>query len=596
MEPTRKGAELNSLGRDSHCSQRGIAKVLAAVKRDGIPEAFSERTQYRDRKRFARLQTPCGTLVERKTLCLSDGTEEVVGIQNPLAFFYQSVLDCKGFGTMVERAIARSGVDVPWGLILYNDGITPQDSASSHDQRKLISIYWAFREYGAAALCAEESWGILATIRTKVLSKYHGGLSRFTTEVLDNYFFNEAGRRNLETGFQLPDGTVLKGNMWCFIADEPALKDFFLVKGHAGLLPCCLCRNVVLHRFFDARVHCAPFVSTACFDWDAFQLHSDASIRGLYLHLAEAHGRGELDEEMEISTGLGYSDFGLIHNRRVHVATQLMYDWPHCYVVGGLLDIEIGQCFRELSRVRSPTTYAVLGGFLEHWTWPHRQSPPIGKLFDEAAIRSHSNAGAFKANASDIMSLAPVLNFFLTRVTREQGFSLPQVDSLIACIDVVELLMCVRHGVVTADTLKTALLRHLRLYKAAYGEEACRPKHHYALHLWKMLRDFGTLISCLTLERLHKVPKRYVANRRNTTSYELGTIEDPCEKSRWPFKQPTNECNFIRNQTFSYSAHAHAYDHNFKVNGRCCKKQLRASATLTINIVSTIALQSPAEY
>ena len=67
---------------------------------------------------------------------------------------------------------------------------------------------------------------------------------------------------------------------------------------------------------------------------------------------------------------------------------------------------------------------------------------------------------------------------------------------------------------------------HIELFKLAYGDDSIVPKHHYALHLWKMLAEFGFLISCLVLERLHKIPKRYVKERRNTKSYELGTIED----------------------------------------------------------------------
>ena len=69
-------------------------------------------------------------------------------------------------------------------------------------------------------------------------------------------------------------------------------------------------------------------------------------------------------------------------------------------------------------------------------------------------------------------------------------------------------------------------MKHLQLYKALYGDEAMVPKHHFALHLWFMLRTFGTLISCLTMERLHKISKRMVKNRANTRSYELGCIED----------------------------------------------------------------------
>jgi hypothetical protein len=192
----------------------------------------------------------------------------------------------------------------------------------------------------------------------------------------------------------------MKENLFCFIADEPALKDFFLHKGHAGLLPCCLCRNVILHRLYNVAAHIPPFVTTACVIWDDLRLHDDASIHALYSHLADAHGRGlrgEKFEELELVAGLGYNDFGLAHNQRFHVASMLMYDWSRIYVVGGLLDIEIGQCMQALTSVRSPSPYAVMGGYLSRWTWPHRQPPPLGKLFDATAIRSHFAGGAFKA-------------------------------------------------------------------------------------------------------------------------------------------------------------------------------------------------------
>ena len=91
---------------------------------------------------------------------------------------------------------------------------------------------------------------------------------------------------------------------------------------------------------------------------------------------------GDEFDELEIVSGFGYNNLSLIHNPRVHVASQLMFDWPHCYVVGGLLDIEIGQCMQALVTARAPSTYAVMGGYLGRWKWPQRQSPPLGKLFD----------------------------------------------------------------------------------------------------------------------------------------------------------------------------------------------------------------------
>lgn len=528
----RKGAALNDLGRDSHVTQSGIVKLFDAVVRDGIPDHYSRTTQYRHRKKFAESATPHGKLIMHDTLHLRDGSTVTIGVQNPMAAVYKSWTDCDGFRAMMQSAIAQYGVDKQWRLILYNDGVTPQDSASSHDQRKLVSVYWAFREYGDQALMSEESWGILATIRQTVLSKYEGGLSRFTAHALNKYFFNtEGGTADLGAGVQMPDGSMLTAKLWACVADEPALKDFFLFKGHAGLLPCILCKNVILQRNFDPTVHRHPFVNTACTNWDAFQPHTDASIRGLFLHLADAHTRGvrgPLLDEMQVTTGLNYNVFSLVAQPHVHVASQLMFDWPHCYCVGGLVDREIGQCMASLSAARSPTTYAVLGGFLKQWTWPRRLSPPLNKLFDAKAASSHWEAGSFKSTASELMTLAPAISFYMVNVAMPHGIAIPQVRSLIAAIDTLELLMVVRKGCVEPSVLRASIERHLNLYKEAYGEDSFRPKHHYSYHLWRMLDHFGILISCLHLERLHKIPKRYVANRRNTTSYELGTIEDAC--------------------------------------------------------------------
>ena len=61
-------------------------------------------------------------------------------------------------------------------------------------------------------------------------------------------------------------------------------------------------------------------------------------------------------DEMEIAAGMGYSDVGLLHSPRINLASQLMYYWFHIYAVGGLLDIETGQCMAALQAARSPST------------------------------------------------------------------------------------------------------------------------------------------------------------------------------------------------------------------------------------------------
>ena len=203
-----------------------------------------------------------------------------------------------------------------------------------------------------------------------------------------------------------------------------------------------------------------------------------------------------------------------------------MFDWAHTYCIGGLIDHELGLVMQELRRLRSDTTYGVIGALAKRFTFPRRQQPPVDKLFDDAAIRSHLAAGTFKSTASDLMSLSPVMSFYFKYVALAQGMAAPMINSIIAGFDDLSLLLCVRHGVVAPEVLRDATVNHLEKFVAAHGADKCVPKHHYSTHLWRMLARFGTLLSCLVLERLHKVPKRYVSDRRSTTSYELGCIED----------------------------------------------------------------------
>lgn len=525
-----KRVRLTELGRDSYVTQSGIAKLLKAIKEHGIPEHFSRASQYRARKSRCAEMTPYGRLVEPLTLETKVGPVRIA-VQNPMAIIHKCLASCSGFEQLMRSAVAAHGTAEPWGLIIYNDGITPQDSTSHHDKRKLIAFYWSFREFGARALSTEEAWFVLATVRTHVLDKYEGGISRFTRECLDSYFFKEGGNNFGTSGMMIPQAAAdhpLRALLWSFVADEPALKDFFMNKGHAAMKPCALCANVILYRFYDEAIHSAHFIPTTCMDYDQFVLHSDASIRGILEHLRVQRGALRPDDfaELEICAGFNHHDQGLSLHTHVNVASQTMFDWSHTYLVGGLLDEEVGACMKALIKLKSPTSYKVVGEFVAKFTWPSRIAPNHNKLFDVAAGRSHYNAGAFNSTASEMLSLTPVLALYFSAVALPQGFGSPYVTSIIACIDCVELLQLVKNGIVDPDQLKAAIIRHLELFKAAYGDASIRPKHHYALHLWRMLQHFGTLLSCLVLERFHRQPKKYAMQRHNTTSYEIGLIEE----------------------------------------------------------------------
>ena len=53
-----------------------------------------------------------------------------------------------------------------------------------------------------------------------------------------------------------------------------------------------------------------------------------------------------------------------------------------------------------------------------------------------------------------------------------------------------------------------------------------RPKHHYTLHLPIQLYRHGYLVATMTMERKHRVVKRYLRPRRTLVSFEAGFVEE----------------------------------------------------------------------
>ena len=112
------------------------------------------------------------------------------------------------------------------------------------------------------------------------------------------------------------------------------------------------------------------------------------------------------------------------------------------------------------------------------------------------------------------------------------------IASMVAVLKVVEVLQAVKRQKVSPEQLQDRILEHMRLFLAAYGEEAVRPKHHFALHLPAIFRRIGTLIGTLTNERRHRVVKRYTKDRRCLKRWELGSLEEITGHALWELTQP----------------------------------------------------------
>ena len=203
----------------------------------------------------------------------------------------------------------------------------------------------------------------------------------------------------------------------------------------------------------------------------------------------------------------------------VDVVRHLCFDWAHIFLVNGIFNVHMGLFMQALRGSR--IEYQEVAAYARQWQWPKRlqskQAVGITAL-ENPRVKSSVSSGVWHADASEGLSLCPVLASFVRHELLDKGVAVDHCRVFLLLCVVVDLLLCVPRGCVIADELHDAILAHHRGFVDTYGEGAVVPKFHYAVHLPEFLRRFGMLPSCLLHERKHRVAKRYLADRRNTSA------------------------------------------------------------------------------
>ena len=375
-----------SLGRASFVSKSGIAGLLGAVKKDGLPTSFDRRSQYRARKQVTSTTTPYGKLVD--TLPLPRGRS--IAYQNPLAFFWYNCQKSADYAEVVRQALDRSPCTPasPWNIVLYQDGVDPSDGLSNNHSRKSCVWYWSFLEFGLRDLAKEEVWGTLCVMRATTANSLPGGITTLFGKLLGLFFgtpdIRLAGVSVLLDGTRRGEQPLTRhifAQVGCLLADMPALKEMLGCKGHSGHKPCCLCRNATNHSLQGTPLHLTSTsaVPITTFDLSLFGQYADGNIRETLRRL-EMHHDAFLAGHMSKAdfeareTVLGWTwvpNNPILEPKfKLNIASIVMFDWAHIYVNDGVADDEFGRCMKFLSSHRSQTSYRELGEYVARFTLP----------------------------------------------------------------------------------------------------------------------------------------------------------------------------------------------------------------------------------
>ena len=115
---------------------------------------------------------------------------------------------------------------------------------------------------------------------------------------------------------------------------------------------------------------------------------------------------------------------------------------------------------------------------------------------------SNSDTRTFKCQASELLTVMPLVRYFVDSVIARDASRSREVESLRSVHDLLSLTMESKaRGNVEPDRPDRAGSRHLESFKGAYGTDAMKPKRHADMHIGDNARRFNRVADCFTQER-----------------------------------------------------------------------------------------------
>ena len=238
----------------------------------------------------------------------------------------------------------------------------------------------------------------------------------------------------------------------------------------------------------------------------------------------------DLHARREKALGFSYMGYNLMVDPLLdgilQPAQQFMHDWMHCCFVSGVWSICLQLLLQALWHSGVRDAYASLQKYMKLWRWPRRlKASKLDELFTEGRRKKNNEAGKFKCQASEGLSLYGVIAVFLKVYGTRCASAVRAYKSL---CDVIDCFYYASRGGVSPDQMQRCVHRFLDRYCEAFGADHMTPKFHWLLHFPFYLRHFGTLVSCYVHERKHRMLKRYCNDIRNTTVFEHSVLAEAC--------------------------------------------------------------------
>ena len=533
-----------------HVIASALAAVLVAVSMHGVPDIHDSNGLREARGLQAYATTSVGPIMQTMQVVSKTNLVKQVPVANPFAMLLTAVTECKPFSSFFKQRLLQKPptVEQPWRIIIYSDEVTPGNPLSTANRRKFQAVYWSFLELGSNALSREEAWFAVMTEYSNVVNELHAGLSQAFGEIL-KLFFGGSGFDFSTAGINLPfdSGDIrLFAKLGAVIQDGGAHQAVWGSRGDGASKYCLLCRNLFTasSRICD-QAGCTLLVSDAINLADLVS-STDTELRNNARFLeprAGTMGR-EAWTELQQSMGLTHHKKAILLDRSLdrslHPTQVFVHDWMHCIFVDGVMNLCVYLLFEQFINTGMSNIYQVFERYAAAWKWPHRiNGAHLAEIFSALRKDKHRAAAHIKCQASDLLSLTPVLAIFVQKVLLSLHINEQHCLAFLALTDIVDIIMSSSRNDVRPEQLLARVHQFLQMFVESFGYDNQIPKFHWLLHLPEVLVRLGFLLNCFVLERKHRVAKRYATDLNNISkqpstsllgevvSHQLGKLDNP---------------------------------------------------------------------
>ena len=431
--------------------------------------------------------------------------------------------------------------DSQWHLCMAWDEFTAGNVLSAQNARKTMVLSFSFLELGQENLWHDECWFSPVVVRSKIISRAKCGWSGMLRSYLHAHLFSATGISTAGLPLMLNgEPFLLFAKLSHMLADGDGHRLAFEWKGASGL-KCCMRHWNVLMLDSDLACRDPTFVEIDCSDPSKFRAltssyvaeQADAIVE-LRNRVSERRATKVRLDNLEKVCGFSISPLGILADpdlrRRVDFMQAVRYDWMHCALQDGTMNVESNLLFSSACSVGGMLPDELEMHLKHDWDFPHyhrSRGANLWRLFDQGK-KTDGDARFVKAGASQMLILHSLLRHFFTQRLGRIAALEPQLESYCAACDCVDTVLLAKRQLLpmaqASTRLQGALRHHMLCHVAAYGKVHLKPKFHY---MWDVAEQFARdpfVLDCFIVERLHLRAKRQANLVQNTRSYERSVL------------------------------------------------------------------------